>query len=162
MMLCLPGMASGRLCRTGNPLTSQDGENNGCSCWATTNQASDLAAPSLCKCGYPVREPVEKPADDRVPHASGHALIRGAVAEDIDMIGPMALRLHVEVHGAGDVYLFADPRRCRGAIRRLAWLSGDMVSKGWRPASWWMNSPQPNAQMTSLPRGTLQHDRKPL
>ena len=58
------------------------------------------------------------------------------VAEDIDMIGPMALRLHVEVRGAEDVLLFAGMRKIRAGVEMQFegsfGFSGDMVSKGWQ------------------------------
>lgn len=61
------------------------------------------------------------------------------LTEDIDMIGPMALRLHVELRGADDVFLFAGVRKIRsGAEMRFEGsygFSGDMVSKGWQRAA---------------------------
>lgn len=61
------------------------------------------------------------------------------VQEDIDVIGPMALRLHVEVSGADDVYLFAGVRKIRNGneikFEGSFGFSGDMVSKGWQRAA---------------------------
>ncbi len=61
------------------------------------------------------------------------------VQEDIDIIGPMALRLHVEVQGADDVFLFAGVRKFRGGVEMQFegsfGFSGDMVSKGWQRAA---------------------------
>ncbi len=38
---------------------------------------------------------------------SGEAAFSWTLAEDMDIIGPMALRVHIEARGADDVYLFA-------------------------------------------------------
>ncbi len=70
---------------------------------------------------------------------------RGAVAftwtlpEDMDIIGPMALRVHIEVRGANDIYLFAGIRKIRNGAEVL--FEGtfgfplDMVTKGWQRAA---------------------------
>lgn len=61
------------------------------------------------------------------------------VPEDMDIIGPMALRVHVEVRGADDVYLFAGVRKIRNGAEVL--FEGtfgfplDMVTKGWQRAA---------------------------
>jgi hypothetical protein len=61
------------------------------------------------------------------------------VPEDIDIIGPMALRLYVEVRGADDVFLFAGVRKLRAGVEMRFegsfGFSGDMVSKGWQRAA---------------------------
>jgi uncharacterized protein len=61
------------------------------------------------------------------------------VSEDIDMIGPMALRLYVEVRGADDVSIFAGVRKIRDGVEMQFegsfGFSGDMVSKGWQRAA---------------------------
>ena len=57
----------------------------------------------------------------------------------MDIIGPMALRVHVEVRGAHDVYLFAGVRKLRdGAEVLFEGTFGfplDMVTKGWQRAA---------------------------
>jgi uncharacterized protein len=69
----------------------------------------------------------------------GAALFTWTVSEDMDIIGPMALRVHVEVRGAQDVYLFAGVRKIRNGAETL--FEGtfgfplDMVTKGWQRAS---------------------------
>lgn len=61
------------------------------------------------------------------------------VPENIDIIGPMALRLYVAVRGAEDVFLFAGVRKIRAGVEMKFegsfGFSGDMVSKGWQRAS---------------------------
>jgi putative CocE/NonD family hydrolase len=61
------------------------------------------------------------------------------LAEDLDVIGPMALRLHIEVKGADDVFLFAGVRKIRAGaeiqFEGSFGFSGDMVSKGWQRAA---------------------------
>jgi uncharacterized protein len=69
----------------------------------------------------------------------GAALFTWTVSEDIDIIGPMALRVHVEVRGAQDVSLFAGIRKIRNETEIL--FEGtfgfplDMVTKGWQRAA---------------------------
>jgi putative CocE/NonD family hydrolase len=58
------------------------------------------------------------------------------VPDALDVIGPMALLLNVEITGAEDVLLFAGARKFRSDhVRRIIRLSGDMVSKGWQRAA---------------------------
>jgi predicted acyl esterase len=61
------------------------------------------------------------------------------IPEDMDIIGPMALRLHVELRGIQDIFLFAGVRKFRdGAESKFEGsfgFSGDMVSKGWQRAA---------------------------
>jgi len=61
------------------------------------------------------------------------------VPEDLDIIGPMALRLYVEVRGAEDVFLCAGGRKIRAGVEMhfegSFGFSGDMVSKGWQRAA---------------------------
>ena len=61
------------------------------------------------------------------------------VPNDIDIIGPMALRLYVEARGAEDVFLFAGIRKIRSGVEinfeGSFGFSGDMVSKGWQRAA---------------------------
>ncbi len=69
----------------------------------------------------------------------GAAAFTWTVPEDMDIIGPMALRLHIEVRGADDVYLFAGVRKLRNGVEVL--FEGtfgfplDMVTKGWQRAA---------------------------
>lgn len=61
------------------------------------------------------------------------------VPEDIDVIGPMALRLHLEVLGADDIFVFAGVRKYRDGVQMQFegsfGFSADMVSKGWQRAA---------------------------
>ena len=41
------------------------------------------------------------------------------VPESMDIVGPMALRVHVEVRGAEDVHLFAGVRKVRNGAEVL-------------------------------------------
>ena len=84
---------------------------------------------------------IERPVPDPSSSASfathgGRLRFAWVVPEDMDIIGPMALRLHVEVRGADDVFLFAGVRKFRhGAevtFEGSFGFSGDMVSKGWQ------------------------------
>jgi predicted acyl esterase len=75
----------------------------------------------------------------------GFDAARGVVAftwiipEALDVIGPMALLLHVEMKGAEDVLLFAGARKIRSGIEITFegsyGFSGDMVSKEWQRAA---------------------------
>ncbi|HEX3875601.1 MAG TPA: CocE/NonD family hydrolase, partial [Bryobacteraceae bacterium] len=55
---------------------------------------------------------------------------------DVDVIGPMALRVHIEISGAADAVLFAGIRKFRGArecvFEGSYGFSCDMVAKGWQ------------------------------
>jgi hypothetical protein len=56
--------------------------------------------------------------------------------EDVDVIGPMALRIYIEIAGAEDAVLFAGIRKFRGS-RELLFegsfgFTYDMVTKGWQ------------------------------
>ena len=61
------------------------------------------------------------------------------IPENMDIIGPMALRLHVELRGVQDVFLFAGVRKFRGRAEMkfegTFGFSGDMVTKGWHRAA---------------------------
>ena len=61
------------------------------------------------------------------------------IPEDLDVIGPMALRVHLELRGADDVFLFAGVRKLRGGVEALFegsfGFGFDMVTKGWQRAS---------------------------
>lgn len=64
---------------------------------------------------------------------------RWLVPEDMDIIGPMALRLWLQARHAGDVILFAGIRKFRAGaevtFEGSYGFSGDMVSKGWQRAA---------------------------
>ena len=71
--------------------------------------------------------------------ARGILSLRWTVPEDLDVIGPMALLLHVEMKGADDVFLFAAVRKFRSGTETVFegsyGFAGDMVSKGWQRAA---------------------------
>jgi predicted acyl esterase len=62
-----------------------------------------------------------------------------SVPEDIDVIGPMALRLWIKAQDASDLVLFAGIRKFRAGaevtFEGSFGFSGDMVSKGWQRAA---------------------------
>jgi predicted acyl esterase len=67
------------------------------------------------------------------------AIFAWTLPADIDVIGPMALHLFVELHGAEDTFLFANVRKIR-AGREMTFegsygFCGDSVSKGWQRAA---------------------------
>jgi predicted acyl esterase len=59
-----------------------------------------------------------------------------AVPEDIDVIGPMALRIDVELEGTDDAFLFVGVRKLHAGAERFFegsyGFSYDMVTKGWQ------------------------------
>jgi putative CocE/NonD family hydrolase len=71
--------------------------------------------------------------------ARGILSLHWTVPEDLDVIGPMALLLHVELKGADDVFLYAGVRKIRQGIETVFegsyGFAGDMVSKGWQRAA---------------------------
>jgi predicted acyl esterase len=71
--------------------------------------------------------------------ARGILSLRWTAPDDLDVIGPMALLLHVEMKGADDVFLFAGIRKFRQGIETVFegsyGFAGDMVSKGWQRAA---------------------------
>ncbi len=81
------------------------------------------------------------PAGGRIAFDGGRdgARFGWAVRSDIELTGPMALRLWVEVAGADDVFLFAGVEKWRG--RRYVPFEGsygfgrDRVTTGWQKAS---------------------------
>ncbi len=79
------------------------------------------------------------PATERVESPQGAAVFTWSVPEDMDIIGPMALHLFLEVAGADDALLFAAVRKVRAGREVLFegsyGFSGDMVSKGWQRAA---------------------------
>lgn len=69
----------------------------------------------------------------------GRASFAWPVPADVELVGPMKLRLYVEVEGAADVHLFAGVRKLRGG-RQVPFegsygLSRDLVTRGWLKAS---------------------------
>jgi predicted acyl esterase len=69
-----------------------------------------------------------------VPRGSLH--FDWTVPHDMDVIGPMVLRLHVELQGGGDASLFVGVRKFRDG-REVTFegsygFSGDMMTKGWQ------------------------------
>jgi predicted acyl esterase len=61
------------------------------------------------------------------------------IPEDMDVIGPMALQVHIELAGTDDVSIFAGVRKLREG-REVTFegsygFGGDMVSKGWQRAA---------------------------
>jgi len=62
-----------------------------------------------------------------------------SVPEDMDVIGPMALRLWIKAQDAGDLVLFAGIRKFRAGaevtFEGSFGFSGDIVSKGWQRAA---------------------------
>jgi putative CocE/NonD family hydrolase len=81
----------------------------------------------------------EQAASARFDMRRGALAFVWTVPEDVDIIGPMALRVHVEVRGADDVYLFAGVRKLRqGEEIEFEGTFGfplDMVTKGWQRAA---------------------------
>ncbi len=69
----------------------------------------------------------------------GAAVFTWVVPEDMDVVGPMALHLHLQVHGAEDAFVFAGVRKVRAGVEvqfeGSYGFSGDMVSKGWQRAA---------------------------
>jgi putative CocE/NonD family hydrolase len=83
----------------------------------------------------------EKPFDagttQRFDVPTGSASFALRVADDMEIAGPMKLRLHVELAGASDAYLFAAVRKMEASTGREVLFEGpfgfgcDVVSKGW-------------------------------
>jgi predicted acyl esterase len=75
----------------------------------------------------------------RVSLPEGRLSFLWTVTEDIDMIGHMALYVHMEIQGATDALLFAGLRKfSQGAevtFEGSYGFSEDMVSKGWQRAA---------------------------
>jgi predicted acyl esterase len=71
--------------------------------------------------------------------ARGVVSFTWTIPEALDVIGPMALLLHVEMKGAEDVRLFAGARKIRSGMEATFegsyGFSGDMASKGWQRAA---------------------------
>ncbi len=79
------------------------------------------------------------PSAKRFESPRSVAIFNWVVPEDMDIIGPMALRLHLETRGADDAFIFAGVRKLRSGKEVLFegsyGFSGDMVSKGWQRAA---------------------------
>jgi hypothetical protein len=69
----------------------------------------------------------------------GRLSLTWVVPEDLDIIGPMSLRLHVAVRHADDVHLFAGVRKIREGVEcnfeGSFGFAHDMVSTGWQRAA---------------------------
>lgn len=78
-------------------------------------------------------------ATTRFKAPKGRVSFLWTVPEDMDVIGHMALYLHLQVQGSGDAFLFAGLRKMRSGAEVLFegsyGFSGDMVSKGWQRAA---------------------------
>jgi uncharacterized protein len=81
--------------------------------------------------------PIDAAATQRFDAPDGRASFDFRVPEDMELSGPMKLRLHIELAGASDAYLFAAIRKIDGASGHEALFEGtsgfgcDVVSKGW-------------------------------
>lgn len=79
------------------------------------------------------------PASVSFSNRRGVLTFRWSIPEDLDIIGPMALRLHIEIQGADDVHLFAGARKISAGTENYFegsfGFSYDMVSKGWQRAA---------------------------
>jgi predicted acyl esterase len=83
--------------------------------------------------GAPTTAPATSHFD--VPH--GGATFDLRVSEDMELVGPMKLRLHVELQGASDAHLFVAFSKLEAAGREIPFegSSGfgcDVVAKGWQ------------------------------
>jgi predicted acyl esterase len=97
--------------------------------------------------------------------SGGFDAARGVVAftwivpEALDVIGPMALLLNVEMKGAEDVLLFVGARKFRSGMETKFegsyGFSGDMVSKGWQRAA----HRELNADLSTPEQPVHRHDR---
>jgi predicted acyl esterase len=90
--------------------------------------------------GGSLREmPAAEPATVRFDTEDGRASFRWTAPGDVELTGPMALRLHVQVQGADDVSLFAGVRKLRNG-RHVGFegsygFTRDMVTHGMQKAS---------------------------
>ena len=79
------------------------------------------------------------PASAAFSLPEGRLTFLWTIPEDMDVIGHMALYLHLELNGASDALLFAGLRKlCKGVevtFEGSYGFSGDMVSKGWHRAA---------------------------
>ena len=80
-----------------------------------------------------------RPASARFALPSGVASFTWEIPEDLDVIGHLALRLHVEAVGCDDVNLFVGVRKMRGdeevVFEGSFGYAYDMVTKGWARAA---------------------------
>lgn len=83
-------------------------------------------------------EPLQ-PASTSFRTPRGRLSFLWTVPDDIDIIGPMALNLAIEMEGADDVFLFATIRKFRAGneitFEGSYGFSNDSVSKGWQRAA---------------------------
>ncbi len=79
------------------------------------------------------------PATAKFKAPNGRVSFVWTIPEDVDVIGPMTLYLHLELEGGEDVSLFAGLRKIRSGaevtFEGSYGFSGDMVSKGWQRAA---------------------------
>ena len=84
-------------------------------------------------------EPPDGPGCSSFDVTTGSAAFTWTLPADMDVIGTMALRLHVEVTGADDVLLFVAVRKIHDGVEDAFegsyGFSGDMVSQGWQRAA---------------------------
>ncbi len=77
----------------------------------------------------------ERPRNSTSP--TGSSLFTFRVSEEMDVVGPMKLRLYVELEGAPDAHLFVGVSKIEGAKGRELRFEGpfgfgcDVVAKGW-------------------------------
>lgn len=89
--------------------------------------------------GHLTDAPVKESAAASFDPCSGRLSFHWDVPEDLEITGPMALRLYVEVGGADDAYLFVGVQKLRAG--RVVPFEGsygygfDRVSTGWLKAS---------------------------
>jgi uncharacterized protein len=94
----------------------------------------DAETGMLTEAGAP-KQPVSQSFNAR----AGRVQFLWTVPDDLDIIGQMALHLHVEVRNGDDVFLFAGVHKIRAGVEvnfeGSYGFSGDMVSKGWQRAA---------------------------
>jgi predicted acyl esterase len=74
--------------------------------------------------------PVTGATSVRFDVPAGSASFVSSVADDVEMTGPMKLRLYVELDGASDAYLFAAVCKVRGSSQRALPNGRDVVFEG--------------------------------
>ncbi len=93
----------------------------------------------LAATGYLVDVEPDQAATVSFDMRKGRATFQCRFDTETEIVGPMVLRLHVEVQGADDVYLFAGIRKVRrGCIVGFQGSYGfdrDLVARGWLKAS---------------------------
>lgn len=80
---------------------------------------------------------IDASTEQRFDVPDGRASFELRVDDDMELVGPMKLRLHVELAGASDAYLFVAVRKIDASSGREALFEGpfgfgcDVVAKGW-------------------------------